>query len=121
MNKLGLNQNIHALQSLYPHYIEGAVQPLPTNILNGLPIWIKGAAQIFVLARFGVSSEPFLYLLKLEQGIAFEHLMRIYRQLIARLKAPVLIVAENLPPKHRPLLVKFNISFIYKNESVYAP
>jgi hypothetical protein len=33
----------------------------------------------------------------------------------------VLIIADNLPIKHRPLLVKFNVSFIYKNESIYAP
>ena len=47
--------------------------------------------------------------------------MRVYRQLVEKFKAPVLIIADNLPAKHRPLLVKFNIAFIYKNESVYAP
>jgi hypothetical protein len=59
--------------------------------------------------------------MQLEPEIAFEHLMRIHRQLVEKLKAPVLVIADNLPSKHRPLLVKFNIAFIYKNESVYAP
>ena len=86
-----------------------------------LPVWVKGAARVFVLARLETPQEPFLYLVQPEPEIAFEYLMRVYRQLIEKLKAPVLVIADNLPPKHRPLLVKFNIAFIYKNESVYAP
>lgn len=117
----GLDRNIHALQSLYPQPFVGVAQPLPREALNGLPIWIKGAARVFALVRLEAPHEPFLYLVKPEPEIAFEYLMRVYRQLIEKLSAPVLVSADNISPKHRPLLVKFNIAFIYKNESVYAP
>ena len=112
---------LQSLQSLYPLQIVGEPLRMPQHGLEGLPVWIKSAVQIFQISMHGVPDEPFLYLAIPEQGIAFEHLLRIYRQLIEKLKAPVLIIADNLSPKHRPLLVKFNIAFIYKNESVYAP
>ena len=121
MNKVNIDRNLNALHSLYPQYLMGSAQPLPHGALNGLPVWIKGAARIFMLARQETPQVPFLYLMQTEPNIAFEHLMRVYRQLIEKLKAPVLVIADNLPPKHRPLLVKFGIAFIYKNESVYAP
>lgn len=121
MDTVGINRNICALQRLYPQHFAGTTQPLPQGALNGLPVWVKGAAKIFALARLEVPEEPFLYLAQPEPEIAFELLMRVYRQLIEKLKAPVLVIADNLQSKHRPLLVKFNIAFIYKNESVYAP
>lgn len=120
MDYPGLEKNLQALQDLYPRHIKGRPRRLPANALDGLPVWIRGAVQLFELSLMG-TPEPFLYLVLPEQDMVFEHLMRIYRQLAAKLKAPVLIIADNLPPKHRPLLVKFNIAFIYKNESVYAP
>lgn len=121
MNIYGLERNIQALQSLYPQSFKGVVQPLPKAALNGLPIWVKGAVRVFVVTLLEAPEEPFLYLAQPETAVAFEQLMRVYRQLIEKLKAPVLVIADNLPPKHRPLLVKFNIAFIYKNESVFAP
>lgn len=121
MNNSSLDQNLDALQSLYPQQFTNTVHPLPKGTLNGLPVWIKGAVRVFVVTRLETPESPFLYLVQPETGIAFEQLMRIYRQLIEKLKAPVLIIADNLLHKHRPLLVKFKIAFIYKNESVYAP
>ncbi len=121
MDKAGLNQNIDALNRLYPQHTTGVAKTLAHSALNGLPVWVKSAVRVFELARLGEPNEPFLYLVQPQLGVAFEHLMRLYRQLVARFKAPVLIIADNLPAKHRPLLVKFNIAFIYKNESVYAP
>ncbi len=121
MDNSGLDRNLHALQSLYPQHFVAGAQPLPQGALNGLPVWAKGAVRVFVVARLETPEEPFLYLAQPEPELAFEQLMRVYRQLIEKLKAPVLVIADKLPPKHRPLLVKFNIAFIYKNESVYAP
>ncbi len=116
-----LDKNIHALQVLYPQILMGRVQTLSREALSGFPVWVKGAAKVFVLARLETPEEPFLYLAQPEPEIAFEYLMRVYRQLVEKLRAPVLVIADNLPAKYRPLLVKFNIAFIYKNESVYAP
>lgn len=47
--------------------------------------------------------------------------MRIYQVLQEKLGPLVLVIADRMPPKHRPLLVKFRIPFIYKNESVFVP
>jgi len=116
-----MKQNIDGLRRLYSQQMEGLAQPLPQGTLNSLPVWVKSAVRISVLGRMGEPKEPFLYLVQPEPEVLFEHLMRIYRHLVERLNAPVLIVADHLLPKYRPLLVKFNIAFIYKNESIYAP
>jgi hypothetical protein len=120
MDHLDLDKNIRALRDLYPRNIEGKVRHAPQDILAGLPVWIKGAAHLYEVFLSG-TSEPFLYLALPEQDMAFEHLVRIYQALVAKLKVPVLVVADALPAKHRPLLVKFNVAFIYKDESIYAP
>ncbi len=121
MDKNTIFLNLDALHTLYPKHIKGGIHALPQSNLNGLPIWIKGAVRVFILKLQDEPQEPFLYLVKPEQEMTFEHLMRIYRQLKETLQEPVLMIADNLPSKHRPLLVKFNIAFIYKNEAVYAP
>jgi len=121
MNESKLNDHIAALHRLYPQQMGNVAQTLPKSALIGLPIWIKGSVKIFQIERLGESTEAFLYLVQPELELTFEQLMRIYRQLVERFAAPVLIIADNLPAKHRPLLVKFNIAFIYKSESIYAP
>ncbi len=115
-----LERNMRALRELYPRNVDGWPRRAPQAVLEGLPVWIKGAVHLFEVSRPG-TQEPFLYLALPEQQMAFEHLMRVYQALCQKLKAPVLVVADSLPPKHRPLLVKFNVAFIYKDESVYAP
>lgn len=121
MKKANLDRNIQALQSIYPQSIEGNLHAFPIRALEGLPIWLKGAAEVFALTRLDAPKDPFLYLALPNPEVAFEQLMRVYRLLNEKLRAPVLIVADNLPAKHRPLLVKFKIAFIYKSESVFIP
>jgi hypothetical protein len=116
-----LRSSVQSLQSLFPRHVASTAFIVPPQKLEGLPVWIKSTVKLFQLPMRGVHDEPFLYLAIPEQGVAFEHLLRIYRQLTEKFKAPVLIVADTISPKHRPLLVKFNIAFIYKNESIYAP
>ena len=121
MSYSSIERHLFTLQGLYPEQVSGIAQPLPMEALDILPTWIKGAVRIYVASRLESPNEPFLYLAQPKLEIAFEQLIRIYRQLVEKLKAPILIIADNLPAKHRPLLVKFNIAFIYRNESVYAP
>ena len=121
MKESNLNDHIAALNRLYPQQMGNVAQTLPKSALIGLPVWIKGSVKIFQLDRLGEPTEAFIYLVQPEPELTFEQLMRIYRQLVERFAAPILIIADNLPAKHRPLLVKFNIAFIYKSESIYAP
>ncbi len=109
-----LKRNVKALQILYPEQIR--IKPLPVE-LNGLPIWIKGAARLFKIPLDGHT----VHLLYPKEPLPFEQLMRVHEALTKKLKSHVLIIADDLPPKHRPLLVKFRIPFIYKDESIFAP
>lgn len=119
MEDLNLEKNLKALQALYPH-AEGELRTLRLGKITGLPIWIKGAVDIYELPFLGAPSAP-LYLLVPKENMALEHLMRIYKQLHEKLHAHILVIADALPAKHRPLLVKFRIPFIYKDESIFAP
>jgi hypothetical protein len=88
--------------------------------VQGLTAWVKGAIDLYELPFLGTPSAP-LYLVLPRTDMDFEHLVRIYKQLVEKLHSHVLVVADQLPPKHRPLLVKFRIPFIYKDESIFAP
>lgn len=116
-----MRNNFESLHALYPELMLRAPTPVPDWALDGLPIWIKGAVKVFQVTLHKEPEGPFLFLIMPEQGIAFEHMLRVYRKLVGKLDAPVLLIADNLSPKHRPLLVKFRVAFIYKNESIFAP
>ncbi|MBL7671546.1 MAG: hypothetical protein JNM39_13760 [Bdellovibrionaceae bacterium] len=75
--------------------------------------------RILEVPTQGASEDIYLVIPRLK--VTFEHLMRIYQILQEKLGPLVLIIADRMPPKHRPLLVKFRIPFIYKNESIFVP
>ena len=119
MNNYALDKNIKAIQAFYP-----MAEPNPHAIriesISGLPVWMKGAVKVYELPMLGIPSAP-LYLAIPTGNLEVEHLIRIYKQLADTLQRHILIVADHLPPKHRPLLVKFRIPFIYKDETIFAP
>lgn len=112
-----LDRNLKALQTFYPQ-TEG--KPRRLEELKGLPLWMKGAVELYQLPLTVNTDRP-LFLILPKTELEFEHLIRIYKELIETLHAHLLVVADPLPPKHRPLLVKFRIPFVYKDESVFAP
>lgn len=114
-----LEKNLKAIQALYPN-TEGEPRYLKVKTIQGLPIWMKDAIDICELPFVAAMNGP-LYLVMPKAKIEFEHLMRIYRQLSDKLTPNILIIADHLPPKYRPLLVKFRLPFIYKDESIFAP
>lgn len=119
METLDLQRNIRALQGIYPGEIQDRPHPLPTERIKGLPIWMRENIRILEIPTRGVGEA--IYLVIPKPRVAFEHLMRIHQLLQEKLGDLVLIIADRMPPKHRPLLVKFRIPFIYKNESVFVP
>lgn len=116
MEALTLKRNIQALQTLCPERIEKEPRQVQ---LDRLPVWIKSAVRLFELQL--PSASEHIYLIYPKKPLAFEQLMRVHNTVSEKLGGIVLWVADHLPPKHRPLLVKFRISFVYKDESIFAP
>lgn len=100
---LPIERNLKALQTLYPQ-AEGEVRPVNLNTVPGLAAWIRGAIVLYELPFLGAPSAP-LYLVLPNAELEFEQLARIYRELAEKLQSPILVIADPLPPKHRPLLV----------------
>lgn len=119
MEPLDIERNLRALQGIYPGEIQNNPHPLPIERIKGLPIWMRENIHILEVPTQGAVGA--IYLVIPRPRVAFEHLMRIYQILQEKLGPLVLIIADRIPPKHRPLLVKFRIPFIYKNESVFVP
>lgn len=119
MEPLDIERNLRALQGIYPGEIQDKPHPLPIERIKGLPIWMRENIHILEVPTQGVGGA--IYLIIPKPRVAFEHLMRIYQILQDKLGPLVLVIADRMPPKHRPLLVKFRIPFIYKNESVFVP
>lgn len=119
MEPLDIERNLRALQGIYPGEIQDKPHPLPIENIKGLPIWMRENIRILEVPTQGAREG--IYLVIPRPKVTFEHLMRIYQILQEKLGPFVLVIADRMPPKHRPLLVKFRIPFIYKNESVFVP
>jgi len=114
-----LRKNLDALKAFYPGNTEGKLRHLGGDVLKGLPVWIKESIQLYDFPLEGLGAP--LYLAVPKENITLEHLTRIYRQLAEKLDAHIIVIADHMPPKHRPLLVKYRIPFIYKDESIFVP
>ena len=118
MEQIDIERNLRALQALYPGQTSDKPQHVPMEQIKGLPVWMRENIQVVKLPM--KNAAPF-YLVIPKPQLAFEHLMRIHQLLHEKLGPHVLVIADRMLPKHRPLLVKFRIPFIYKNESVFVP
>ena len=114
-----LKTNIRAIQALYP-IAEELPYLLNTENLKGFPLWMKKAITVYELPFLGAPSAP-LYLVAPASEITFDQLSRIYKQLTQLLQRHVLVIADRLPSKYRPMLVRLRIPFIYKDEFIFAP
>jgi hypothetical protein len=114
-----LKKNLEALKALYPGSTEGDLRHIGGDVLKGFPVWIKESIQLYDFPLEGLAAP--LYLVVPKENITVEHMTRIYRQLAEKLDAHIIVIADRMPPKHRPLLVKYRIPFIYKDESIFAP
>lgn len=118
MESLNIERIIRALRDIYPVETQDKPYPLPIEKIKGLPVWIRESIRILELPT---KERESIHLVIPKPQMAFEHLMRLHKVLREQLGDFVLFIADRMPPKHRPLLVKFRIPFIYKNESVFAP
>ncbi len=119
MDKCIPRKSLVALKALYPGNNEGEPRHLGSEVLKGLPVWIKESIKLYDFPLEGLGAT--LYLVVPKENITLEHLTRIYRQLAEKIDAHIIVIADQMPAKHRPLLVKYRIPFIYKDESIFAP
>jgi len=114
------NLNLHAFQTLFPGLREGKFRLKAWNA-SPLPLWLRTAADIYKLDLGPLSGCPEIFLIQPKEDLAFDQLLNVYKQVSARTGPHTLLVADTLNPKHRPLLVKFQVPFVYRDESIFAP
>lgn len=85
---------------------------------TGLPIWITSAVQISTLR---VDKQNRIYLIHPNALLSFDQLANMHKIVERKLEGVALIVADQLSAKFRPLFVKNNIPFVYKQKSIFAP
>lgn len=113
-------KNYHQTLGLLEGALGQKIQPKGL-ILPGVPIYIT---QAFSSYQFGVG-EPEQYellLLTPKRELAFEQIMNALR-FVRRLRGrtiPVLI-ADDVNPKFRPLLVREKVPFLYKDKTIFIP
>lgn len=105
-------------------FLEGAlgqkIQPKGL-ILPGVPVYITQAFNSYQLG-VGTPEQYELILLTPKRELAFEQIMNALR-FVRKLRGgtiPVL-VADNVNPKFRPLLVREKIPFLYKDKTIFIP
>lgn len=108
---------IQALQTLFPAW-QGDLE-LKENDLSAFPFWLRSAASVHTLRLPGGNER--LTLIHPKTGLSFDQLMNVYRQVEQKTGAHTLLVADDINPKHRPLLVRSGIQFVYRDETIFAP
>lgn len=105
-------------------FLEGAlgqkIQP-KGRILPGVPVYITQAFNSYQLG-VGTPEQYELILLTPKRELAFEQIMNALR-FVRKLRGgtiPVL-VADEVNPKFRPLLVREKIPFLYKDKTIFIP
>lgn len=88
------------------------------NDKEGLPAWIISSSKLFVM-RADKKSQ--IYLIEPKKNLTFDQLVNLHRQVEKKLDGFALMVADELNPKFRALFVKNNVSFVYKDKSIFAP
>lgn len=115
MTASNIKSHLKAIQSLYSAPMTTQAYPLK---LDDLPLWMKGVVEFYIIT---LSNDFHIHLLSPKATLPFEQLMRIHESLTKKLNSQILIIADKLPAKYRPLLVKFRIPFVYKDQSIFAP
>lgn len=113
------NNTLQAFQTLFPTVQQDQFFLRPKN-LSDFPFWLRSAADAYTL-EISAKEKLHVTLIRPKGELSFDQLINIYRQVSAKTGQKTLLIADSLNPKHRPLLVKFGIPFIFKNESIFAP
>lgn len=105
-------------------FLEGAlgqkIQPKGL-ILPGVPVYITQAFNSYQLG-VGTPEQYELLLLAPKRELAFDQIMNALR-FVRKLRGSTIpvLVADNVNPKFRPLLVREKIPFLYKDKTIFIP
>lgn len=114
-----LEETIKAIELLFPK-TRGCEFLLRPKDLSDLPFWLKAAADVFLLEVHHRERLELTLILPKTQ-LTFDQIQNVYEQISHNAGPNTLLIADNLNPRYRPLLMKFRIPFIYKAETVFAP
>jgi len=112
---------MRTFETLFPT-LRGGKLLLKEKSLSNFPFWVKTAARAHTLQIPGPGAEPLdVTLIEPNTQLSFDQLLNVYRQIAQKTGPRTLLIADSINPKHRPLLVKFGIEFVYRDESIFAP
>ncbi len=114
-----ITETIRVFETLFPGLHKCPFLVRHRN-LSDFPIWLRSAADLYTLDS-NTSEHLTITLIRPKEDLAFDQLLNVYRQVSAKIGLRTLLIADNLNPKFRPLLVKFRIPFVFKDQSIYAP
>ncbi|MBI2519772.1 MAG: hypothetical protein HYV97_05125 [Bdellovibrio sp.] len=107
----------HRLLERFVFGKSGERKALPVA-LDNFPAWISRTVQIYA---FNLAKNHSVYLVRPLKELEFDQLTNILAQVESKLGGPALLVADDVNPKYRPLFVKNNVPFVYKEKTIFAP
>jgi len=118
-NMKGMHEFIQSFEFLFLPLKEGKFSFQEQDLIN-FPLWLRSAINLYTLNILG-DNIPEIILIEPKGDQPFDTLINIYRQVSLKCGPGTILIANELNPKFRPLLVKFRIPFIYKNKIIFAP
>ena len=86
-----------------------------------LPIWMKDAAHYGRFVCRSPMGETTVTLIMPKDSTTFEQVANLYRVFTRMGSGPALILADDLPPKARGVLVRMSIPHVVTGSAIYAP
>ena len=112
---------MRALETLFPSLRGGRLE-LKEKDLSAFPFWIRSASTVHTVQIPGEeATSQRLTLIHPKAGLSFDQLLNVYRQVEQKTGPYTLLIADDINPKHRPLLVRSGVQFVYRDESIFAP
>lgn len=111
MDNLGLLNNIFSSDN-------EKLQKIRLDLMKGVPIWLKKAIEVYA---YPLVQDHKVHLIVPKSNLAFDQFKLVLDQIEKRLNGTAIIVADNINPKYRSLMVRGNIPFIYKDKSIFVP
>ncbi|MGK5081666.1 hypothetical protein WDW37_00050 [Bdellovibrionota bacterium FG-1] len=116
-----LNQTAALVQDFFQGLHSGGWAGAELYEPPNLPVWMRGAARYGRFRCGSAQGDLQVTLIVPEKGLPFEHVANLYRVFTRMGSGPALILADDLPPKARGVLVRMGIPHVVSDGSIYAP
>ncbi|MFH1356296.1 MAG: hypothetical protein ABII18_04095 [bacterium] len=112
-----IDKPLKILKTIYPFVEQPKIEVL--GALKNLPMWILGSVKVYVV--FLEDNDLNINFVQLSKDLTFGQVTLIYKKLTEQLNGFIIMIADNMPAKYRGLLVRSRISYVFKDQSIYAP